>query len=141
MSSTNSDAYYWDQGEIVLDGITIGRAESIVARRVSGWKNAFAFGKSTAAEIRNRGIRVTGTIGMAYISGVLLEIARNQSETGAPYKDYVDIIVHYTGKTTGQGDRKTTITRARLDWELGPHGLEDYARASVDFWATNITEA
>jgi hypothetical protein len=140
MSGTNQDAYYWDQGLITVNGQTVGRAESIVARRVSGWDFAFQFGDSIAAEIRNKGIRVTGTIGMAYIDASALKIATGQSETGKTYIDYVNIQVHYAGKTTGQGDRTITISAARLDWELGPHGLEDYARASVDFYAKDIVE-
>lgn len=130
----------------VLDAyevITVGRVQDVRVELESDVKAFHEIGQRYATELRPGNVHVRGTIGRAYINGVLLKLMLGEAAGGRPAGSWVQPAFNITillDNPANEGQSNNlTIHGAKIDsWDYGiPE--DDFVLESVGFQALFVT--
>jgi hypothetical protein len=146
ISLSSPEGLEGESAQGVLDAyelITVGRVQDVRVELESDVKAFHEIGQRYATELRPGNVHVRGTIGRAYINGVLLKLMLGEAAGGRPAGSWVQPAFNITillDNPANEGQSNNlTIHGAKIDsWDYGiPE--DDFVLESVGFKALFVT--
>ena len=146
ISLSSPEGLEGESAQGVLDAyelITVGRVQDVRVELQSDVKAFHEIGQRYATELRPGNVHVRGTIGRAYINGVLLKLMLGEAAGGRPAGSWVQPAFNITillDNPANEGQSNNlTIHGAKIDsWDYGiPE--DDFVLESVGFQALFVT--
>ncbi len=146
ISLSSPEGLEGESAQGVLDAyelITVGRVQDVRVELESDVKAFHEIGQRYATELRPGNVHVRGTIGRAYINGVLLKLMLGEAAGGRPAGSWIQPAFNITillDNPANEGQSNNlTIHGAKIDsWDYGiPE--DDFVLESVGFQALFVT--
>jgi hypothetical protein len=137
-----------ESAQSVLDafGLTsVGRVQNVRVEVHSEVRAFNEIGQRYATQLLPGNVRVTGTIGRAYINGAMLRLLLGEAADGRPAASWAQPAFNITllAQDAAAPDVRNTVTihEAKIDSWVGGWPEDDFLMESVGFQALSITVA
>jgi hypothetical protein len=137
-----------ESAQSVLDAFaltSVGRVQNVRVEVHSEVRAFNEIGQRYATQLRPGNVRITGTIGRAYINGAMLRLLLGEAADGRPAASWTQPAFNITllAQNAAAPDVRNTVTihEAKIDSWVGGWPEDDFLMESVSFQALSITVA